>query len=82
MRLSQIDGGRVFVTLKTATSLSTARAKASSPEILKSYFRLLDETLKKHGLTTDPSLIFNMDESGFPLDPKVYLLKAQRTPAR
>ena len=53
-----------------ATTLSIARAKASSPESMKKYFSLLEETLKKYGLGDDPALVFNMDETGFPLDPK------------
>ncbi len=59
-----------ILTLKTSTTLSTARARASSATNLKNYYELLEETLKKYCLKDDPPLIFNMDESGFPLDPK------------
>ena len=59
-----------ILTLKMATSLSISRAKASSPESLKRYYSLLEQILTKYGLTNDAALIFNMDESGFPLDPK------------
>ncbi len=59
-----------ILTLKMATSLFISRAKAPSPESLKFYYSLLEQILMKYGLTNDAALIFNMDESGFPLDPK------------
>ena len=59
-----------ILSLKSAATLSTARAKASSNKTIGKYFDLLQETLIENGLNDDPSLIFNMDESGFPLDPK------------
>ena len=34
------------------------------------YASLLEQTIEKYGLVNDPALIFNIDESGFPLDPK------------
>ena len=59
-----------ILSLKMATSLSVARARASCPDSLKKYYTLLEETMNKYGLQDDPALIYNMDESGFPLDPK------------
>lgn len=59
-----------ILTLKTATSLSVARAAASSPESLATYYNMLEQTMTKYGLLSDPALIYNMDETGFPLDPK------------
>ncbi len=53
-----------IVTLKIATSLSVASAKASSPD------SLLELILTKYNLINDAALIFNMDESRFPLDLK------------
>ena len=37
---------------------------------IMNYFSLLEKTLEENELTTKPSRIFNMDESGMPLDPK------------
>ena len=37
---------------------------------MSAYFSLLEETLKDHDLLDKPSFIFNMDESGMPLDHK------------
>jgi len=34
------------------------------------YFDLLEDTLKKHNLLYCPAQIYNVDESGIPLDPK------------
>ena len=59
-----------FLSYKNPTILSIARAHASSQATLQKYFQLLGETMIKYGLNNDPPLIFNMDESGFPLDPK------------
>lgn len=59
-----------ILSLKTATSLSVARAKASCPESLKKWYSILEETMTKYSLSEDPALVFNMDETGFPLDPK------------
>ena len=58
------------LTLRAASTLSTNRAKASTRECIDNYFDVLEQTLNDSGLIDHPSLIFNMDESGFPLDPK------------
>ena len=55
------------ISLKTSSSLSVARARASSAESLSEYFCTL---LQESGLIDQPGLIYNMDESGFPLEPK------------
>ena len=57
------------VTLRKPAHLSAARAKASDPEMLSCYFDLLEETLTEHKLLDKPSQIFNMDETGVPLNP-------------
>ena len=59
-----------FLTLRTPASLSTARARASDPESIKLYFDLLEETLVENELMSRPGQIYNMDETGLPLDPK------------
>ena len=58
------------LTLRTAVPLSLTRAKASDPEMLSRYFDLLEKTMEENHLTGKPGQIFNMDESGMPLDPK------------
>jgi len=39
---------------------------------------LLEDTLKENGLMHSPSQIFNVDESGMPLDPKAPSILAKR----
>lgn len=56
--------------LRTSSSLSKARALASNRVVLDHYFDLLEETLEENGLKDRPCQIFNMDETGMPLDPK------------
>jgi len=58
------------LTLCTTVPLSLTRAKASDPEMLSWYFDLLEQTIRDNHLTGKPGQIFNMDESGMPLDPK------------
>ena len=38
--------------------------------MLDHYFDLLEETIEENGLKDQPCQIFNIDESGMPLDPK------------
>ena len=49
---------------------SVSRARASTRECIDSYFALLENTLQETGLADYPALYFNMDETGFALDPK------------
>ncbi len=48
---------------------NNARAVCSQPEILDHYYDLLEETLREHSIFDNPSVIFNLDETGMPLDP-------------
>ena len=58
------------ITLRATTALSLTRAKASDPEMISRYFDLLEKTLIENDLTGKPGQIYNMDETGMPLDPK------------
>lgn len=58
------------LSLRTPATLSVSRASASSRESIDNYFDILEDMLAKTGLSQYPGLIYNMDESGFPLDPK------------
>ena len=55
---------------QTPVTLSVSRAKASTRECIDSYFDILESTLLETGLADYPALYFNMDETGFALDPK------------
>ena len=62
--------------LRTPAPLSRVRSQATDPEMLQCYFDLLEETMKGNKLGGRPGQIFNMDESGMPLDPKAPKLDA------
>ena len=66
------------ISLRAAAPLSMARAKATDPEMLSRYFDLLERTLDQNDLRGRPNQIFNMDESGVPLDPKSPRIVAER----
>ena len=46
------------------------RMDAVNQETMDQYFSLLGEVLMEHNLVDKPSQIYNVDESGVPLDPK------------
>ena len=58
------------ITLRASVSLSQARANATDPEVIDSYFDLLQTTMTERDLLDKPCQIFNIDESGFSLAPK------------
>ena len=71
------------LTLRTAEPLFYARAVASNPEVLDNYYNLLEQTLTDNGLLDKPCQIFNIDETGMPLDPsptKVVVVKGTKHP--
>jgi hypothetical protein len=45
-------------------SLSAARAKSTSEDVVSSYFKELDTILKKYDLSDKPQCIYNIDEKG------------------
>ncbi len=71
------------LTLRAAESLSYTRAMSSSPQIISRYFDLLEKTLYDNDLMDKPMQIFNMDETGMPLDPspmKIITTKGTKHP--
>lgn len=58
------------LSLRTPAALSRPRAMASNCVVLDHYFDMLEETLSENNLIEHPSQIFNMDETGMPLNPK------------
>lgn len=72
------------LTLRAPVPLSEARAVATDPEMLDSYFDLLETTLTENDLLDKPCQIFNVDETGLPLDaksPKLVFERGERNPA-
>ena len=64
--------------LRTADPLSYSRSNAVTQETLDHYFTLLQKTLTENNLFDRPSMIYNMDESGMPLDHKQLKRIAER----
>ena len=55
--------------LCTAEPLSYTQAVCASDDILDAYFDMLEATLNDNELIGKPTQVFNMDETGMPLDP-------------
>ena len=75
-----MDGG---IVLRQLEPLSWVRYFSAQSEILEKYFQELECTLLDNDID-QPSQIFNMDESGFPIDPKspfIACKKGERHPA-
>ena len=66
------------LTMRTAENLAYARAVAQDQTILDKYFDLLERTLLDNELINSPSRIFNVDESGFPLQQKSQKVVARK----
>ena len=58
--------------------MSLVHARASDTEMVCRYFDLLERTLEENDLSGKPGQVFNMDESGMPLDPRAPKVVAER----
>ena len=58
------------LSLRTADPLSKVRSDAVTQEKIDEYFKLLKSTLEKYDLVEKPQRIYNVDESGMPLEHK------------
>ncbi len=56
--------------LRIPERLTHSRVKGVSHTVIENYFYLLEETLHQSEMCDRPCQIFNLDESGFPLNPK------------
>ncbi len=66
------------VSLRMPAILSVSRARASSRESINVYFDVLENVLVETGLVEYPSLIYSMDETGFPLGLKTIHRKGEK----
>ena len=60
------------LSLRTSDTLLHCRSSAVSQQALNHYFELVKKTLEVNGLVNKPNCIYNMDESGMPLDHKQF----------
>ena len=73
------------LSLRTPATLSISRANATDLVVIDNYFDELERALKENGLTDKPCQIFNIDETGMPLDPsplKVVTWRGHKNPAQ
>lgn len=69
------------LSLRSGDATGHVRMNAMTKENITNYFDLLKSCIEENGLQNHPECIYNMDESGLPLDPKppkVIALKGQR----
>ena len=67
--------------MRKGDALALSRAAAITGNSMKQYYSLLKATLEEHSILDCPSQIYNMDESGMPLDhkpPKVIARKGTK----
>ena len=58
------------LSLRRGDATAHVRMDATSKQTLRKCYRLLSETLAKYGITNSPAQVYNMDETGIPLDPR------------
>ena len=58
------------LSLRRGDNCAQIRMNAINDDAVNQYFDLLENTLTEHSLLQHPSQIYNVDESGIPLDPK------------
>lgn len=58
------------LSLRRADSTAHIRMDSVNKESIQHYYDLLESTLKEHNLQDSPGQIYNMDETGIPLDPR------------
>ncbi len=56
------------LSLRRGDSTAHVRMDSVNKEAIEGYFDLLEDTLKEHNLMNSPGQLYNMDESGMPLD--------------
>ena len=69
------------LSLRSGDATADVRLKALSRQNIEHYFKLLKEVMDENDFSDHPERIYNMDESGIPLDPrppKVLALKGKK----
>lgn len=74
---------RHAMVVRIPAKVSVARAKASDPVVISTYFDMYEKVLVEYDLFDKPNQIFNMDETGMPLEhrpTKVVIKKGMKHP--
>ncbi|XP_078659034.1 uncharacterized protein LOC144904194 [Branchiostoma floridae x Branchiostoma belcheri] len=62
--------GRNKLTLRKPSPLDRGRRDSVDGDVVKQFFTLLKSTLSDNGLSDQPHRVYNVDETGFDLDPQ------------
>ena len=65
-----VERQKGLLVLRKGDSTSFLCMDAMNEDTLKQYFSLLEDTLKENDLINSPTKLYNVDETGIPLDPK------------
>ena len=66
------------LSLRKGDATANVRMDCVNPDVMKQYFSLLKDSLQEHGVMDSPAQIYNVDETGMPLDhhpPKIVTKK-------
>ena len=69
---------RPNLSLRRGDATANVRMEALDHETMKDYFKSLEETLNEHDLMNCPGQIYNVDETGVPLDHNVIAQRGQK----
>ena len=66
------------LSLRKGDQIANVRMDCLNREVMNSYFELLKKTLSENNLLDSPDHIYNVDETGMPLDPKSLQREARK----
>ena len=66
------------LSLRKGDATANVRMDSVNPEAMSQYFDLLNDVLEEYGLKTEPERIYNVDETGMPLDHRPPKIVTQR----
>lgn len=66
------------LSLRRGDPTAHVRLDSTNKEVITKYYDLLEKTLQENNLFDNPAQIYNMDESGMPLDPRPPNIIAKR----
>lgn len=58
------------LSLRKGDSMAAVRFRCTNSETIQNYYKLLKTTLTEHNFSGEPWRIYNVDETGMPLDPR------------
>ena len=77
-RTNTPDNSNLALIPSCPVSTANVRMDCVNPEAMSQYFDLLNDVLEEYGLKTEPERIYNVDETGMPLDHRPPKIVTQR----